>query len=506
MTKSVTIRKLRRISDLTFEFPENRGCVYLLTGANGAGKSTLISTLAQIGNPGALDHFFQPNINFRDTENILSISQICYNAGDDLSADFYFSTEQNKWVCKGDSAAVFAAFGFAETLFAGAKPKRKPVPGELFETGDVRPADSEICKAAAEIFDDDIFQQLSVIQSPVTGEDVFLRPLNIHGKQYYFSENNFSAGERAVIKLSDQLLRLSRGSLVLIDEAEMALHPKAQKRLLLYLNKVAERKNLLVIISTQSASLIKITDPRRILFLDQDETVGKMVCRRNVYPAAILGEMAFAEEILPETILLVEDGEAAMLLEAIVAKLKSVMPGTDFPYTKILPVGGYMQVVILMDNLERVFPPFVHRRAVLDKDAEHNIRRTAADPGRSQHSVVSRNLERIYFLPCAPEQGVIRLLETSPRQHNIPLRKLFSSDAVDLMDVMRGNYHYREITGSSRSDCKDKLSILVSAIASISGEPEYLVRKKLYHYYIEKHYKNITRLKEEYCPLIFRRY
>ena len=157
----------------TFEFPENRGCVYLLTGANGAGKSTLISTLAQIGNPGALDHFFQPNINFRDTENILSISQICYNAGDDLSADFYFSTEQNKWVCKGDSAAVFAAFGFAETLFAGAKPKRKPVPGELFETGDVRPADPEICKAAAEIFDDDIFQQLSVIQSPVTGEDVF---------------------------------------------------------------------------------------------------------------------------------------------------------------------------------------------------------------------------------------------------------------------------------------------------------------------------------------------
>ena len=209
MTKSVTIRKLRRISDLTFEFPENRGCVYLLTGANGAGKSTLISTLAQIGNPGALDHFFQPNINFRDTENILSISQICYNAGDDLSADFYFSAEQNKWVCKGDSAAVFAAFGFAETLFAGAKPKRKPVPGELFETGDVRPADPEICKAAAEIFDDDIFQQLSVIQSPVTGEDVFLRPLNIHGKQYYFSENNFSAGERAVIKLSDQLLRLS---------------------------------------------------------------------------------------------------------------------------------------------------------------------------------------------------------------------------------------------------------------------------------------------------------
>jgi len=417
--RTVSISSLRRISRLDFEIPEKHG-VFLLTGANGAGKSTLISCLAQIGDPGALARFFQPNINFQDDgggiENVLSESSIRYEPGTGNAVTFRFVN--GKWTPDGDPEETFRAFGFADTLFAGAKPKRQPVEGEIFRKDDIRPVSGDVRHAAAEIFDDEAFLELSRIRSPKTGEWVFLRPLELNGKHYYFSENNFSAGERAVIKLADQLTLLPRNSLVLIDEAEMALHPKSQKRLLLYLNQVAKVKSLLIIVSTQSASIIKITDPNRILFLENDESTGAMVCRSGVYPAAVLGEMAFEEEILPETILLVEDSEAALLLDAIVARLKSAMPGVDFPYTKILPVGGYMQVVILMDNLSKVFPPYVHRRAVLDKDAEFSVRRAAEDPHRAHHGVVGRNFNRIYFLPCAPEQGVVRLLERDPRGHS----------------------------------------------------------------------------------------
>ena len=502
--KKIVINHLRRISRLEFELPQQYGRVFLLTGANGAGKSTLISTLAQIGDPDALDHFFQPNIFFRDAENVLSGSFIRFET-DDASAEFRFDIESTRWrAVSGDTQKVFAAFGYPETLFAGAKPKRRSVPGEVFETADIRNAPEEVCRAAAGIFDDENFMDLSLIRSPVTGEDVYIRKLDLDGKLYYFSENNFSAGERAVIKLAAQLRKIARRSLILIDEAEMALHPKAQKRLLLYLEEIARKKELLVIVSTQSASLIKITDPKQLLFLEDDERAGEMVCRRNVYPAAILGEMAFEEEILPEAILLVEDPEAQMLLEAIVAKLKYLMPDTDFPYTKILPVGGYMQVIILMDNLSRVFPNFVHRRAVLDKDAEHNVRRTASDPGRSQHAVVSRNIDRIYFLPCAPEQGVITLLEKDPKKHSAALRKVFGADSIHLNDVMRGHDSYRMISGDSRSECKDKLTYIVRYLASVSGEPEFLVRKKLYRYYVDLHYTDSSQLKKEYCPLFFR--
>lgn len=70
---------------------------------------------------------------------------------------------------------------------------------------------------------------------------------------------------------------------------------------------------------------------------------------------------------------------------------------------------------------------------------------------------------------------------------------------------MYGSNLYRTIPGDSRSDCKDKLSVITAYIASVSGEPEQLVRKKLYRYYVEKHYRDTERLKSEYCPLIFRR-
>ncbi len=507
--RKIVIQKLRRVSMLEFEIPAHCG-VYLLTGANGAGKSTVLSCLAQLGDPAALSHFFRPNITFLDEsgkpENILFESSVCYDAGDGENTVEYRCRE-NGWQPEPDPAAAdrtFLAFGFPQVLFAGAKPKRQPVEGEIFDKSRIRPVADSIRRAAAGIFDDEDFEKLSIIRSPATGEDVYLRPLRTGGKEYYYSENNFSAGERSVIKLAASLEQIRPRSLVLIDEAEMALHPKAQKRLVTFLEHVAQMKILTVIVSTQSASLIKITDPKKILFLEEDEGAGKMVCRRNVYPAAILGEMAFAEEILPETMLFVEDAEANLLLEAIVERLKNIMT-VDFPYTRIIPVGGFMQVILLMDYMSRVFPPYVHRRAVLDKDAEYNIRTTARDPNRSRHDVVSRNIQNIYFLPCAPEQGVVRLLERAPKQHTANLREIFSAGGINLLDVMRGNSIYREIGGDSRNDCKTKLEIIADYLSRITGEPVYLVKKRLYRYYVEKHYPDPEKLKQEYCPLIFRR-
>ena len=70
---------------------------------------------------------------------------------------------------------------------------------------------------------------------------------------------------------------------------------------------------------------------------------------------------------------------------------------------------------------------------------------------------------------------------------------------------MRGNDRYRMVPGDSRSDCKDKLSLITAYLSAVTAEPEMLVRKKLYHYYVDKHYRDPYRLKSEYCPLIFRK-
>ena len=96
------------------------------------------------------------------------------------------------------------------------------------------------------------------------------------------------------------------------------------------------------------------------------------------------------------------------------------------------------------------------------------------------------------------------MLEKDPKKHSAALRKVFGADSIHLNDVMRGHDSYRMISGDSRSECKDKLTYIVRYLASVSGEPEFLVRKKLYRYYVDLHYTDSSQLKKEYCPLFFR--
>lgn len=500
--KKLHIEKLRGIECLDFDLPEHAGA-FLLTGANGAGKSTVLSCLALLGDPTALDRFFVPDICFCDScaGDVFADCTIRFEA-EEYHATYHY--REGKWQVHDPESGekTFAAFGFAGTIFTGARRKHHPAVDETFSIQDVKRAPETVAKSAAAIFDDDRFYHLHTIRSQSDGNEYFLVHRFLGGQDYYFSENNFSAGERAVLHLLSQLEKLPPSSLILIDEAEMALHPKAQKRLLDHLSDVALKQHHVILISTQSASLIRISDPRNILFLENDES-GCMICRRDVYPAAILGEMAIVEDILPEIVLLVEDPEASMLLEAIMDKLRMIMD-IQFPYIKIMPVGGYMQVVILMDNLSKVFPPYVKRRAVLDRDAEHHVRRAMVDPSVAHFDVVSRNRRNIYFLPCAPEQGVIRLLEQSVQKHGKALSKIFSHPNLPLGSIM-GDMRYRNIGGDSRSDCKDKLTFIVRGLARITSEPEQFVRKKLYRYYVENRYRNPRELKEDYCSLIFRR-
>ena len=498
--RNLHIEKIRSVKSLDFEVPLFPGA-YLLTGANGAGKSTVLSCLAQLGDPAALNHFFVPDIRFADSTagNVFAESVVRFESGEN-SVSYHF--RDGSWQADDIAAGekTFTSFGFNQVVFTGARRKHYPANGELFSVKDIKRAPESVSEGLVAIFDDEHFYHLHSIKSKEDGQEYFLVHHFRGGQDFYYSENNFSAGQRAVLQLLMHLTRLPRHSLILIDEAEMALHPKAQKRLLEHLSRVAKEQEHVILVSTQSASLIRITDPRNILFLENDEN-GLMICRRNVYPAAILGEMAIMEEILPEIMLFVEDQEAAMLLEAIVEKLHNNMD-IQFPYIKILPVGGYMQVVILMDNMARVLPPYVKRRAVLDQDAERPIHKALSDSWSSHHEVVARNGKNIYFLPCAPEQGVIRLVESAVRHHEAGIIKLFNGKPIPVTGIIN-DPRYQQIGGDSRSDCKDKLTFLVRGISRYTDEPEILVRKKLYRYYADNHYRDFRELKADYCSLIF---
>lgn len=498
----LSVRNLRGIPKLDFPVPDKPGA-YLLTGANGAGKSTVLSCLARLGDPEALDRFFTPNIRFSDSDadEVYRDSLIRFE-GNGKSMDFRFLS--GRWSSAEEKEKKpLDLFGFSRVIFAGDRRKVFPQPGETFSIRSVRSAPDDLRSVAAGIFGDEKFHHLHIVKSEITGTEFFLIRRFESGGERYFSENNFGSGERAVLRLIARIRTLPPSALILLDESEMALHPRARKRLWEYLSRTAAARAFVILISTQSASLIRGADRGKILLLENDGSDG-LVCRSDVYPAAVLGEMALPEDILPEVLLLVEDQEAAMLLDTIVEKLRASMD-QEFPYCRILPVGGYMQVVILMDNLSRVLPDCIQKRAVLDRDAKPFIAKALESPERSHFDVVERNRKQIFYLPCAPEQGVIRLLESDVRGHSRGLSKLFRGRCPHLEDIVFHNARYRAVPGSNRADCKEKLSLIVRGIVKMSGEPESYVRKKLYRYYADNRYRDLRELKEDYCPLIFQK-
>ena len=85
----------------------------------------------------------------------------------------------------------------------------------------------------------------------------------------WYSELSFSLGERMALNALDYISDIPRQSMLLIDEIELALHPIAQVLFYNYLEKKAEEKDIVIIISTHSATLIKRA--KNIQYLEKDD-------------------------------------------------------------------------------------------------------------------------------------------------------------------------------------------------------------------------------------------
>ncbi len=84
-----------------------------------------------------------------------------------------------------------------------------------------------------------------------------------------YSELHMSAGERALLRLSQEILQLEDG-LVLIDEVEAGLHPRVQRLLMLHLQQLALRRNLQIIVTSHSQVVLDSVPANGRIFLDRD--------------------------------------------------------------------------------------------------------------------------------------------------------------------------------------------------------------------------------------------
>ena len=179
-----------------------------------------------------------------------------------------------------------------------------------------------------------------------------------------YSEFHMAAGERAILRLSQQIAQLD-GALVLVDEVEAGLHPWVQQLLMLQLQQLALRNNLQIIVTSHSPTVLDSVPANGRIFLDRDES-GKVTFRpayHDIVQDALYGRLndtlnLLCEDDAAEGILL---GVFDYLLPKQGIKLDSVRIGrdtgaTEFPahalaFRKFGQIKGF---IFVLDGDQRV--------------------------------------------------------------------------------------------------------------------------------------------------------
>lgn len=138
-------------------------------------------------------------------------------------------------------------------------------------------------------------------------------------------------------------------SLVLIDELELATHPRAQTQLFTYLNKFSTEKNLTIIFSTHSVSLIKGTNRKQVIFLDNTGGIVRSI--KGCYPTYTLGHISSGEEVAPDCIVYVEDDSGKKCINAMLELYRQqTQLNVLLPTTITVPLGGFRQILEFLDK------------------------------------------------------------------------------------------------------------------------------------------------------------
>lgn len=510
---SITLKNIKGVKEMVFPFPEKKG-VYLLTGANGCGKTSLLVALCRLGDKMAFTHYRVNTANSTgpkiDVYQNASVTYTCDNES------VTYSRKGIRWTPSPKSKNnLISRFPFVNTLFISTT-------GMRFFTQDVfnlkRPTLSavtpNIIDPLNEILGTDKFNNLKYIT--VKGKKGRQRQLHRNNKLYvikeasgnFYSELNFSLGERLLLNTLDILENISPRTLLLIDEVELALHPVAQIRLYDYLKQQANVKNLAVVISTHSSSLIKHADRR--IYLEKDGS-GIVNVMENCYPAFILRSVASIEDNKPDFIFFVEDVMAQRYLSTILLRFFSgVKRVMDF---KVICVGGYEQVV----SLVQCFPSLNYEKhrvqAFLDKDvkdvftdwtAKGNDRTEAEE---RKYRLFCNNQSNISYLSITPELGIWEWIEQNSTQFKTHLDEVHGVQTFDVERLIEQTTieEFVNKTGNLREWAKGCFKNIAEKINNYNPQiSELEVVNDMISCYIEHHY-DIEHLKSILFPLINRR-
>lgn len=479
------IENLKHIKSLDFTIP-NQG-VWLLTGLNGSGKTSLLAAIYRIKERSAFQKYYKTSsLDYYDS---FQDSKITYHINSNTVTYKYGS---ERWrPTPNNQSNLFDEVSYPEIRFIEVNAKRvEPSLHDLQNRPRPLAVRNETIQFIKEVLDNNKWDNLKYINyQRGIGNKAYVIPYQKNNRTHYFSEKNFSLGELCVLRLACALEEVQNNSLVLIDEIEIALHPKAQRKLLSKLEQIAQAKNLTVIFSTHSSTLIKSINRKKLLFLEQEGNTKKFKTISNVYPAQVLGELAYDEELDLDYLFLVEDEQAKILLSQMIEKYKEIRDTRQSqpfsPSYRVIPIGGFKQVMDVLGSTSQIFKDLVKRKAFLDLDAQATIN----DPNQSYQTQFNNLRQDIKFLPCTPEKGIIDLIECEPTFIS-QINSSFSGCNLHIDNWINDQDYQRIITDNNRDQAKKRMLHLVNKITAQTGLDSITVRKIIYREYADRIYSD----------------
>lgn len=484
MPGAITIENVRNIRRLEFDIPD-RG-VWLLTAANGGGKSSLLACLRRIGYRQAFPVHFPTSQRSNRLDNF-----------DNATVEYRINGETVRYTYSGvrwvpipkRNSQLFSQFGYADVVYVGATAERiTPKPGD-FDTGRVQAAPRYIVSNANRIFGTDRYSLLRSVNLTRGGWNRAFVMAHDDAPRTYHSENHFSMGELCVLNLLEKIDECPNNSLLLIDELELAIHPRAQRNLLEYLEEEARRKSLTVIFSTHSVTLLKAARRKSIILLQSSD--GIVTAHYGCFPTLALGYIADSEERIADSFIYVEDDHAAYAIEPLVklAIADKYANHEAYPTVSVIPIGPFSSVMRFLRGNAASLPDYVKQHALLDEDVQMETLAKWQQNGDAVKLAEFQQIRaRTSFLPWVPEVYVCQELRSDVAHFQGRLRAELMTARIgiavrdlDFLDTEQGP--------ALRRAAKQFVAAFVQHLSEASGKTEPEVKSILFKELGEKAYR-----------------
>lgn len=388
----IEIENIKSIKKFSLEIPIEQG-LYAIAGTNGVGKSTIMALLAIPFRPALLSDLFG-------------------NCGKDSKVDYYYTGKEDhwekngpRWQIAGKPSKEIKIDGFIEGSIIHGTRFSDSTLESLQLSDDVRDehlvdADEFINENFNEILHGrkNVYPTIKKVRNRRVASQIGFEtvPYFMEYPDRRLSQYWLSTGENLLLSLlhflNNKIFQQKRKgtenkSFILIDEVELALHPVAINRLLLFLKSIAKEYNLAVYFSTHSTELLRGIKPDNIYYLQNlpDRSIEVI---NPCYPAYATRFLYNQDSY--DFLILCEDELAKFVVDKVV--ISERLYGGKLYH--ILPCGDWRNTVrlhqeIIESNLASKAAKII---SVLDGDIEEQLDKAKQD---------DQNLSRINvtFLP-----------------------------------------------------------------------------------------------------------